>query len=731
MTGLLAYLAAPLRALPVPSRIRTGWSRLTARELPRDRWRDALLVLFVAVPICFNAIALWPEVARPIPSVNDDAFHYMMIRSASDAIARGENPLDPWGPEMDLGAPRFLFYQNLPAVFVIALDRVTLGRVGLLNLLNITRYVLMLGLPLTVFWAMRRLEFSRIAAAGAAAASSLFATNGLYGIEYDSFVWRGWGMYTQLWAVHLSLLTLTCIWRLARTGRGALRTVLAASALVVSHLLYAEMMVVSGSVLFLVGVSPSQLKRRLPQFLAVGLLIGALTSYLWLTYLLNGPYVGESPYDAQFKLDSFGAPTILGWLFAGELFDYHRFPVITLSIAVGVASLLFLWGRQRFLAIMLFVVWLALYFGRSIWGPLADHIPSGSMLLFHRFIGSFHIAALLLIGMGIEAIWRFLALLPRPAALAAATAACALFLAPAIIERQSYYAPNALWMGQTDAAYRADKDAQQVFATLRALPPGRVYAGLRANWGESLRIDQVPMYRVLIFEGFSVVSVPLPSINLNSDLMFHFNDQDPAFYDLYDVRYVVAPRGLAVPSFLAPLAQTPRYAVYRAPGSGAAVYATSTIRRSAAAKMELFFANRAWLLGGEPTARSFIRWDYPAPKPEVTPVREAGCTDGRIANEVMQPDRVDFDATCSVAATVVIKSTYTPDWHVTVDGNERRTFMVSPSYIGVELPAGAHRVHAEYRSSRLRSELLVFGVIAFFLVVTARPFIRPLRALLT
>jgi hypothetical protein len=39
------------------------WLRLGTDTPPRDRWRDWLLVAIVLVPMVFNAIALWPEVA--------------------------------------------------------------------------------------------------------------------------------------------------------------------------------------------------------------------------------------------------------------------------------------------------------------------------------------------------------------------------------------------------------------------------------------------------------------------------------------------------------------------------------------------------------------------------------------------------------------------------------------------------------------------------------------------
>ena len=68
--------------------------------------------------------------------------------------------------------------------------------------------MLLIGFPLTVFVSMRLMGFSTVAAAMAAAASTLLSGDFRYGFEYDSYIWRGWAMYTQLWAMHLSFLTL-------------------------------------------------------------------------------------------------------------------------------------------------------------------------------------------------------------------------------------------------------------------------------------------------------------------------------------------------------------------------------------------------------------------------------------------------------------------------------------------------------------------------------------------
>ena len=58
---------------------------------------------------------------------------------------------------------------------------------------------------------------------------------------------------------------------------------------------------------------------------------------------------------------------------------------------------------------------------------------------------------------------------------------------------------------------------------------------------------------------------------------------------------------------------------------------------------------------------------------------------------------------------MVIKVTYHPNWHVTVDGAEVRTFMASPSYLAFALPAGEHFIVAEYRSTPIKAPLLALG----------------------
>src|SRR3989475_1542767 len=221
-----------------------------ASRLDLPRIRRIVLVLIVALPMLFNAIAVLPEVGYEVPNVNDDAEHVLFIQQASDAWANGQDPLDFWVPQVELGFPQFLYYQNLPHLVVVALGKLTFGLIPLRTLFDLVRYALLVGFPLTVFWTMRRLGFSDVAGAIGAAAGSLISGNNRYGFEYDSYVWRGLGVYTQIFGMHLSFLALAALHRVATRGSGVVAAALVCAALALSHLIFAYLTAIHAVVLF-------------------------------------------------------------------------------------------------------------------------------------------------------------------------------------------------------------------------------------------------------------------------------------------------------------------------------------------------------------------------------------------------------------------------------------------------------------------------------------------------
>jgi hypothetical protein len=105
-----------------------------------------------------------------------------------------------------------------------------------------------------VWWSMRTMGFTPIASAVGAAFSPLIASNFLYGFEYNSYIWRGYGMYTQLWAMHFFFIATACLRRVLSRGTGYISAIGACSMLVLSDLMYAYLLAVMAAALFLLSL---------------------------------------------------------------------------------------------------------------------------------------------------------------------------------------------------------------------------------------------------------------------------------------------------------------------------------------------------------------------------------------------------------------------------------------------------------------------------------------------
>jgi hypothetical protein len=123
-------------------------------------------------------------------------------------------------------------------------------------------------------------------------------------------------------------------------------------------------------------------------------------------------------------------------------------------------------------------------------------------------------------------------------------------------------------MEQTEAALNADSDAAMIIAVLQNSPPGRVYAGLRDNYGDQIKTIWLRFPDLLTFHQIETVAAPYQSLSINSDVVWHFDYTNQAHYDVFNARYVVAATGQSMPDFLTPILASQRYTLYAAPTSG-------------------------------------------------------------------------------------------------------------------------------------------------------------------
>ncbi|HUO04453.1 MAG TPA: hypothetical protein VMU16_04565, partial [Candidatus Binataceae bacterium] len=449
---------------------------------PDTRATRLTLAALVFIPIVFNAIELIPEL-RAVPNLNDDAFHFLFVHQASAALASGANPFDFWLPQLELGIPQFFYYQHLPHLVVVAVYWLLLKQIDLLTLFNLARYLMMVCFPITVYWSMRRMDFSPIAAAVGAACSSLIAADYRYGFEYQTYTWRGQGMFSQLAAMHLLVASVASLYRTIEHGKGCATAIVVASALVLSNILNATIMAVSVGVILtlIIAWEPARWRMRVTRLAAVAIPAGIITAYMWLPFFLQQKYLDVSPYLQIDPYKSYGAAQILSWIVSGDLFDHERLAALTGLMAIGIAAVIRKTTRDGQVAIALFVTSLCFYFGRETWGGLIDLIPMHRLLIFNRFIGGVDFGAILLMGIGGEWLWRWFARIRDPLRSIAPAVLILAILLPALQERDTYYKLNTVWLEQTRSAVATDSDLKTILDTLAQQPPGRTFGGMRKD----------------------------------------------------------------------------------------------------------------------------------------------------------------------------------------------------------------------------------------------------------
>ena len=697
-------------------------------------WEHVLLALLALVPLLIMAWQLLPEFTTPVPASNDLALHWQMVQGASREMANWRNPLDFWMPQIELGYPQFLYYQNLPHLAVAGVHRLLFGLVELRTVFDGARYLLLVGLPLTVYWSMRRMDFSVRAAAVSAAATTLFANRDGYGLEYDGQLWLGRGLFTQLWAEHLSLIVMAGLYRLMRTGRGYAGTVAALAALALSHFIWSYMMAMTGLLLCLSLSTGATWKTNVFRLFIVGTLAMAISAYMLVPFAMSsGSYLAMFPGIVAPDLD--GSDSMLSAL-QRLVIDEDRWPILTALSLVGGAAALFMRTSAARFALVGTVVWLVLYQFRPTEVNWLGRVLRYDGHLVYRFIGIADVFTLMLIGVGGEWIWRAIvdrrvgrvneSVTPVPAvsrslgSMLAATVVLLAVMAPAIRDRAVFFGRDGRAIAATRAALQADPDLTTVLDTIAAQPGGRAYMGLASNGGKLWRVGPlIRAYDVLKDRGQPAVAPLFQGLSLNADIVASFRDRDPAQYDLLDVRYVALPAGAPVDAFMTPFARTPRYTLYRVATTGIATYGAVVDRRAAVSQLELLRGADAWSKSAAPAAKQFIRWDFRQPNGAL--VTTGACPGGgRTLSEKVDAGIIDLVVSCDSPSSLILKTTYHPNWRVTVDGKLVPTYMVSPVFIGFDLPAGQHTIAARYTMATGKWILLALGMLVLAIVCMVR-----------
>ncbi len=350
--------------------------------------------------VCFNYWLLRPELLS-VAYLNDSSVHEQMVRFAAARLSSGHLPQTSWFPYLGLGSPQFLHYQSLPATLTGLVGTV----VGPNRAFVWSIYLLVSLWPVSVYLGARAFRLNRCSAAAAAVLAPLVVSAVGVGYETRAYIWIGFGVWTQLWAMWTLPLAWGWSWRAVRGDGPFLPAVLWISLTVMFH--YETGYLALLPLAILPWLTPSAWRPRLARAAVVA--AGSLLATAWVTVplLATGRWASINEVLRGTPLENgYGARQVLTWLAGGGLLDHGRLPVVTVLAGVGLVAAIvrFRTDERGRALIALLVMSLVLSFGRTTFGPLVAVLPASSDLFMRRFMMGVQLAALLLAGLGAGAL---------------------------------------------------------------------------------------------------------------------------------------------------------------------------------------------------------------------------------------------------------------------------------------------------------------------------------------
>jgi Bacterial membrane protein YfhO len=552
------------------------------------------------------------------------------------------------------------------------------------------------------------------------------------GYEQAAYVWTGYGVWTQLWAMWTLPLAWGWSWRAIRDGRGYLPAVLLTALTVALHF---ETGYLALSVLLvwpLVAGRPRAARLRRAAVLLGGSLLASAWVIVPLVEQRSWAAVNEA-LQGTGEVNGYGARQVIGWLFSGQLLDSGRLPIITACAALGLALAWLTWSADADARALLAALGVCLLFafGRTTFGSLVDVIPGSADLFFRRFTMGVQLAALLLAGRG--AAWlaaRCVRLLEarvprwRPALSAAAVLIAAVaVLAPAWLQLGAYDRQDSTAIAaqrHADATEGAELD--RLIAVIERDGGGRTYAGMPSNWGEGFSVGSVPVFQYLESRDVDEVGYTLRTASLMTDPEYYFNEGDPSDYRLFGIRYLILPAGQPPPVPARLAMRSGPYRLWTISGDGY-IQAGQLTGQITANRTNIGTRNIPLLDSGLAADGGYASVSYGSGGggDDRLPTVRSQSSAGVVSAESADLDDGEASATVRMSrpGVVVLSASYDPGWTATVNGRPEPTLMVAPALVAVDVPAGADRVVFSFRGYGDYAELFALSGLTLAMIAAA------------
>jgi len=583
----------------------------------KKNFSNILAWIILSATIIFHLWLNFPEI-KILADPNDNIFQYSLITRTNWVWENYGCPLSlsclpnlvdhnvtAWAE----GYPLPFYYSHIPQIATVSsyqlivkpLTSIFNINYSLYQYYNLSKYLLLCFFPLSVFIALRLIGVNAILSALTAFFASNFSTDGLYGIDPPSFLWRGYGLTSQLYSMiffpiglafayrTFSTVSYNSLTKLPKSLKSLKENNLFLSAIFLTlttagHLGMGIIALISTLPFLFFDLKKTHIVKRVKNLMAIFAIVVFFLAYWIIPVFLYNDYHIISFWDPIWKFDSYGWFEVIRQLFQGEIFDWGRIPVVTILTIIGFFTILA--NTRLFPFALIFAMWLILYFGRTTWGGLINLIPGMNDFHQHRFIVGVQIAAIFLLPAGLNYIFHIiksaLNLIFKKIIFAKKwviyqniifylMAAGTIILLSYFTIRQTinYASLNNKWIDQANKAYLYDKkNFENLISNLNSLPLARLYAGRPGNWGKDFRLGSTEMYMLLGINGFDVSQFLPETWSMLSENEQNFDERVLEDYDLLNIRYIVAPKNQSFPKEAKLSQKFGPFELYEVPTSG-------------------------------------------------------------------------------------------------------------------------------------------------------------------
>lgn len=662
------------------------------------------------------------------------------------------------------------YYSHLPQIAIVATHKLlVLPLSSLFNLpvslyqyYNFTKYLLLSFFPLPVFIAFVLVGFPIIPSAIAAFFASHYSTDGLYGVDPPSFLWRGYGLTSQLYSMTFFPLAIAFTYRtLKKIGlKNFLLAVLFLTFTTAGHLGIGIIALLSVTPLVFLDFNKKAVIKRIKKLsLVIGTML-FLLSYWIIPILINNNYHIVSFWDPIWKFDSYGWYEVIRQFLSGDLFDWQRAPILTFIITVGFFLLALKPEYQPFA--ISFAVMFFLYFGRTTWSGLIDLIPGMKDFHQHRFIVGVQLTSLFLLpaffdyvtDLSSKVIKLRFSLIPwfSPILVLLSVSTLTYFTVGQTVK---YNSLNHRWIGEANSAFRfGEKDFQGILNVLKNKPSGRIYAGRPGNWGKDFRLGSTQIYMLLSVLGYDISQFLPETWSMMSENDQNFDERVAFDYDLLNIRYIIAPQNNNFTPNAKLIKESGIFKLYEVPTSGwfDVVESPMFVSGDKTNFINLVYSwhrgyPRTWKMHplisveknplipkgmkkqikmvnevtfNENGSEKNIFADFPFVFPDSTP--SAAIKNERISRQTYSA-QIQVPQTCKTCM-IMFKMSYHPNWQVTIDGVLVEKSAVFPMYVAAPASPGTHKISVTHKPNTLKifliaMEILAVPVILYFFIKKA------------